>query len=599
MFNIFNKLSVSAKSYIVLFGATFMLILSIFIGFFIFSNLKHSISEVENIDKKILFNNSIITAHLNFIIKVENSILENKKIKMVKDHTNCKLGTWYYKFKNSQDFKSLPKELQDSFYSFEKPHERLHKLAKDYLANYVYKQTDLKRIILEKKIDHMKWKDKIIQSIQDRTVADVETDATKCKLGKWYYKFIVSNDFKYESLKTQDLLLSFEKIHFDLHLSAKELIKRQKARKFKTINQVFENTTKKDLDKLLNIFDNIVLELNRVDISNTEYRNLFVKEAPKLFSSIKSTLLKYNKYLEQQKKHIDKKNKELEDLITLVFIIVSICAIFGLIFGIFVNKDIDKVISNSVRSIGHKVDEITDNSTTVDITSKDLSKLSLEQAVQIKETTHLIQTVIDDIFKNSKSLQNLEQVATDVNIKVNSGYNVLKELSSAMDGINQSSSEVSAIIKTIDEISFQTNLLSLNAAVEAARAGEHGLGFAVVAEEVRSLASNSANSSKQISNIIDTSVAKTTQTVDITNSVNSSFKEILDTMEETKDMIVSINKLSQQQNNSLSKVTTSLSNTNEAIVQIEKLAHNLASTSEELNKKTLDIDKYIKSLLRN
>jgi methyl-accepting chemotaxis protein len=126
-------------------------------------------------------------------------------------------------------------------------------------------------------------------------------------------------------------------------------------------------------------------------------------------------------------------------------------------------------------------------------------------------------------LNNFSSLDELEKMANSLNEKVSSGNVLLQNLSESMGGISQSSEEISNIIKTIDEISFQTNLLSLNAAVEAARAGEHGVGFAVVADEVRNLANNSANSSKKIATIIHDSVGKIDDTTTATNNIINSF----------------------------------------------------------------------------
>jgi hypothetical protein len=590
MLELWNKISVSTKSYVVLVSASLVILVSFAMSWFIMTSMHDSVEKMNKINDKIAFNNSIVTAHLAFVTKIETSILQNEKIVMKKNHTNCKFGKWYYKFIKTDEFQNLPQNVKKAFVNAEKPHTKLHTLALNYVNNYIYKDEGLKQNILERKIDHIKWRDSIRKSIRDKSIATVQIDPRKCKLGKWYYEFIASEEFKKESKNTQKLLMDLGPIHQKLHESAKDLIALQKAGKTRNIRKVFLDTTKKELDTTLSVLDEIIKELNVVDLMNYEYKYEFTSQAPVLFKEIKGALNIYTKYLETEKAKIMKSNQELEDFIYTLITTLTILSFFGFIIGIYINRNISNVVKDSVSGIANKIVMISDDSTSVDNSSKELSELSSTEANNIKKTTAQIQLVIDDILNNFSSLDELEKMANSLNEKVSSGNVLLQNLSESMGGISQSSEEISNIIKTIDEISFQTNLLSLNAAVEAARAGEHGVGFAVVADEVRNLASNSANSSKKIATIIHDSVGKINDTTTATNNIINSFDEILKTIEKTKDMIVHINKLSQGQSQSMGEVTSALNKTEEAILQIDELSHRLATVSEELNVKASDIE---------
>jgi methyl-accepting chemotaxis protein len=143
-----------------------------------------------------------------------------------------------------------------------------------------------------------------------------------------------------------------------------------------------------------------------------------------------------------------------------------------------------------------------------------------------------------------------------------------------MDAIKVSSDNIAKIIRTIDEIAFQTNILALNAAVEAARAGEAGLGFAVVAEEVRALAQRSAQAARETAAKIEDSIEKSRQGVHISGKVSASLTEILDKARKVDDLIAEIATSSREQSQGIGQISI-------AITQMDKVTQNTAATAEE------------------
>src|ERR1022692_3094256 len=123
----------------------------------------------------------------------------------------------------------------------------------------------------------------------------------------------------------------------------------------------------------------------------------------------------------------------------------------------------------------------------------------------------------------------------------------MRTMIAAMEGIKVSSDETAKIIKTIDEIAFQTNILALNAAVEAARAGEAGMGFAVVADEVRNLAQRSAQAAKETAAKIEGSLTRTTQGVEISAKVAASLDEITAKVRQVDELVAEVSGASREQ----------------------------------------------------
>jgi methyl-accepting chemotaxis protein/methyl-accepting chemotaxis protein-1 (serine sensor receptor) len=156
---------------------------------------------------------------------------------------------------------------------------------------------------------------------------------------------------------------------------------------------------------------------------------------------------------------------------------------------------------------------------------------------------------------------------------VTNANQVLTEMVTSMGHIKESSHKVSNIIKTIDEIAFQTNILALNAAVEAARAGAAGMGFAVVADEVRNLAQRSAHAAKDTAALIEESIARSDRGVVRVEKVGSSMQEITQSVSKVKTLIDSVSEASRQQAHGFEQVSQALS-------QMEQMTQSNAASAE-------------------
>jgi uncharacterized phage infection (PIP) family protein YhgE len=171
-------------------------------------------------------------------------------------------------------------------------------------------------------------------------------------------------------------------------------------------------------------------------------------------------------------------------------------------------------------------------------------------------------------------------------------------MSAAMEAIKASSNDIAKIIKTIDEIAFQTNILALNAAVEAARAGEAGMGFAVVADEVRNLAQRRAQAAKDTAVKIEGAISKTAQGVEISAKVAQGLQEIVTKARHVDELAAEVAAASREQSQGIDQVNSAVSQMDKVTQSNAANAEESASAAEELNTQAATLKDVVQDLLQ-
>ena len=236
----------------------------------------------------------------------------------------------------------------------------------------------------------------------------------------------------------------------------------------------------------------------------------------------------------------------------------------------------------ALRQLKISADEVFNGSDQVAAGAQALSQGATEQAAAIEELAASLNDISEQVKETANNALQAKGVSEKSGIETNECNNQMQEMISAMDDINNKSNEISKIIKTIEDIAFQTNILALNAAVEAARAGAAGKGFAVVADEVRNLAGKSAEASQNTATLIEATVAAINRGSKIANTTAASLSKVVEDSQVVVDVVDKIAEAANLQATAISQITIGIDEISGVIQTNSATAEESAATSEEL-----------------
>jgi methyl-accepting chemotaxis protein len=252
---------------------------------------------------------------------------------------------------------------------------------------------------------------------------------------------------------------------------------------------------------------------------------------------------------------------------------LALC-VAGVVVTFTIRRQVVVPVMNVVDELRTAAGEVTSASGEVASSSQTLSRGATTQAASLEETSASMEEMASMTRQNAENSREAARVMAETEQLVETANSALSAMVSSMSAIHDSSGKVSKIIKTIDEIAFQTNILALNAAVEAARAGEAGMGFAVVADEVRALAQRSAQAARDTAALIQESIERSTEGQQTVTEVTSAIGSITSSARQVKGLIDQVSVASTQQAQGIDQVT-------QAITQMEKVTQSTAATAEE------------------
>ena len=238
--------------------------------------------------------------------------------------------------------------------------------------------------------------------------------------------------------------------------------------------------------------------------------------------------------------------------------------------------------------------QVTEGAFKLDSGAKFLADVSAEQAESISKISATVHDASEHTLQKAQMAARAAELSCSIKELAEKSSSQMNEMIDAVVQIKKASSEIEKVIKVIDDIAFQTNILALNAGVEAARAGQHGKGFAVVAQEVRALAAKSQTAAKETSELITASMAKSDIGSQIASRTAASLREIAESVTESSELAVRIAELADSQAAVIAELNKTIETVNETVKQNSYAASESAIDSQEVSKQSALLRESIK-----
>jgi methyl-accepting chemotaxis protein len=267
--------------------------------------------------------------------------------------------------------------------------------------------------------------------------------------------------------------------------------------------------------------------------------------------------------------------KRIVNLNAVLLPVVCVGALgFGILCAMLMVRRVNRELQGLAALLAESSAQVAAAAGQLTGSSQSAAEGASQQAASLEETSSSLEEMSSLTRRNAETVEKVKALSSQTRQAGDAGAQAMSEMVAAMTGIRDSSAETAKIIKTIDEIAFQTNILALNAAVEAARAGEAGMGFAVVADEVRNLAQRCAQAAKDTAAKIEDAVQKSARGAQISTQASQSLEQIVSRARDVDEYAAEVAAASREQSQGIEQVA-------KAVAEMDKVTQSSAANAEE------------------
>lgn len=567
----------------------------------VMSSLSNSVTDeavkMSQMEKEL---NNAIKAHIEWKSNLQQTFVNNdEKISVEMDGHKCGFGKWFYG-EGLEHLGELSEEAAENIKAIEKTHLDLHSTAEDISANWTQKHTGLSEELESIFSGHKDWALNLSEDLLNNRKSSVETDHTKCRLGK-YLDSEESRELEKKWPEYAEEIKQIKKHHELLHNS---VIAINSSGNPSARSSIFLNTTKTELDQVGSRFMKIISLEKGIEEKADTALNIFKNNTSPLINQVTGNLEETSSILNREAERLNlHADKVVKQQFIIIIIGVAIGIIVAVLLGLIITSSVMKQcgedpsviqaiaekisegdlviefknknpvgvyksmkimaenLTDIVKNISSSADQVTAGSEQISESSQQISSGANEQASSTEELSSSMEELAANIQMNNENSIKSNSITKEVVKNAENGEKAVRATAEAMKNIAEK-------IGIIEDIARNTNMLALNAAIEAARAGEAGKGFAVVASEVRKLAENSQKAAGEITEISTSSLA--------------SADEARLVIEHLIPEIRSVSELIEEITNASNEQSTGAGQINNAIMQLDSVIQQNASFSEEM-----------------